>query len=104
MTSSYYFDTDERDCYVRAPRLSRQEKFDMLSDDDKWFDHMRNKQEGYLFVGRKEFNDHEGDDMCNYQEVICQEQHGDEYDSSIESYDEEEANEEEEGNEEEENE
>ena len=96
MTYSYYFNTDERDYSVRAPQLSRKEKFDMLSDDDKWFDYMRNKQGGYLFVGRKDFNNNDDDDVCDYQdEVVCQEQHEDEYDSSIESCEEEENEEEE---------
>lgn len=41
MASSYYFNLDERNFSVRAPTISKQEKFDMMSEDDKWHDYMR---------------------------------------------------------------
>ena len=43
MSASYYFNADERDFSVRAPTISKQEKVDMMSDDDKWYDYMREK-------------------------------------------------------------
>ena len=53
MTSTYYFDTDERNSSVKVPKLSKQEKFDMKSDDDKWFDYMLEKYEKkpYTHIG-----------------------------------------------------
>jgi hypothetical protein len=58
MYSLYYFNIDERNCDVKAPTLSKKELFDMMSDDDKWFDFMHLKYETrtYSFMQKDYFN------------------------------------------------
>lgn len=44
MASNYYFDSDERDCSVKPPRMTAEEIDELNNNDENWFKYMMHKE------------------------------------------------------------